>query len=78
LGGLQWMEGTVPTPKGQVQLYCSTTRIRVKGEEGTGTLRFKSKSKPSVKGARVAAKGNNLYELTLAPGKQYTVTYKAM
>ena len=78
LGGLQWMEGTVPTPKGQVQLYCSTTRIRVKGDEGTGTLRFKSKSKPSVKGARVAAKGNNLYELSLAPGKQSTVTYKAM
>nr|WP_242691728.1 alpha-L-rhamnosidase C-terminal domain-containing protein [Pedobacter sp. SYSU D00823] len=78
LGGLKWIEGKVPTPKGEISVYASTSQIKVKGDEGTGTLRFKSKSKPSVKGGKISAKGNGLYELTVEKGKDYIVSYSSI
>lgn len=76
LGGLQWMEGKVPTPQGDIQVYCSTTQIKIKGAMGTGTLRFKSRSKPSSKSGAIVSKGNNVYEMTIEAGKDYEVKYK--
>ncbi|WP_187262081.1 alpha-L-rhamnosidase-related protein [Pontibacter beigongshangensis] len=78
LGGLKWMEGTVPTPNGDINIYCSTSQIKVKSTEGTGTLRFKSKSKPKAKGATFQSKGNNVYEMKIEKGKDYVVSYKAV
>jgi len=76
LGGLQWMDGKVPTPDGDVTLYCSTKEIKVTGANaGTGTLRFKSKSKPVCKQAEVRSAGNGVYELTVEKGKNYVVGY---
>lgn len=77
LGGLQWMQGSVPTPHGDIVLDCSTKQIKVKGTEGRGTLRFKSKTSPKSKGA-IISKGNNVYEMTLEKGKEYVVTYTAL
>jgi alpha-L-rhamnosidase len=77
LGGLQWMEGKVPTPKGDISMHVSTTQIKIKGAEGTGALRFKSKSKPVCKGVVINSKGNNEYEMTIEPGKEYVVKYKS-
>jgi hypothetical protein len=78
LGGLQWMEGKVPTPHGDIQVYCSTRQIKIKGAIGTGTLRFKSQSKPSSKSGAIVSKGNNVYEMTIETGKDYEVKYKAL
>ena len=78
LGGLQWMEGTVPIPGGDIHIYCSTKEIRVKASTGNGTLRMRSSKKPSCKGAEIKATGNNQYELTIAPGKDYKVNYNAL
>jgi hypothetical protein len=78
LGGLQWMEGKVPTPHGDIQVYCSTRQIKIKGAMGTGTLRFKSQSKPSSKSGAIVSKGNNVYEMTIETGKDYEVKYKAL
>ncbi|MBF9221227.1 alpha-rhamnosidase [Hymenobacter sp. BT662] len=78
LGGLQWMEGTVPTPQGDITVAASPKQLKVKGANGTGTLRFKSKSKPSCKGGKIVAKGSGQYELTLEKGKDYIVTYQAL
>src|SRR4051794_2759490 len=36
LGGLQWMQGSVPTPNGDIEVYCSISKIKVKGAAGTG------------------------------------------
>ncbi|MDF7814154.1 alpha-rhamnosidase [Hymenobacter sp. YC55] len=77
LGGLQWMEGTVPTPQGDITLTASVKQLKVKGAAGTGTLRFRSKSKPSCKGAKIQAKGNGHYELQLEKNREYVVTYQA-
>lgn len=78
LGGLKWMEGKVPTPKGEISMHVSTTQIKIKAAEGTGTLRFKSKSKPVCKGATINSKGNNEYEMTVEAEKEYVVKYKAV
>lgn len=77
LGGLQWMQGKVPTPHGDIDVYCSTTLIKIKGSEGTGVLRFKSQSKPTVKGGTVVSKGNNCYEVNIESGKDYEIKYKS-
>lgn len=77
LGGLQWMEGKVPVPGGEVSLYCSTSQIKVKGAAGVGTLRFSSKTKPVCKTASISMVANNKYELSVQPGIEYVVSYKA-
>ncbi len=76
LGGLQWMQGKVPTPSGEIELYVNNKQIKVKGAAGTGTLRFKSKSKPVCKEGTVVSKGNDVYELTVDKDKSYTISYK--
>jgi hypothetical protein len=77
LGGLQWMEGKVPVPGGEVAVYCSTTQIKVKGAAGVGTLRFSSKTKPVCKTANIVSAGNGQYEMPVQAGAEYVVTYKA-
>ncbi len=77
LGGLQWMEGDVPTHSGKIHVYCNTKEIKVKSDTGTGTLRISSKSKPSCKGAQIVAKGNGIFEMTVEKDKEYLVKYQA-
>ncbi|HRG94393.1 MAG TPA: trehalase family glycosidase, partial [Chitinophagaceae bacterium] len=57
LGGLQWMEGKVPTPEGEILLKVSTKQISITGAAGTGVLKFKSKSKPVCKEGTITDKG---------------------
>ncbi len=75
LGGLAWMEGKVPTPDGDIEVYCSAKLIKVKSATGVGTLKFKSKSKPSVKGATITEVSKGLYEMTINKGVSYEVKY---
>lgn len=75
LGGLEWMEGKVPTPDGDIEVYISATEIKITGAGGTGTLKFKSKSKPVSVDGNFTDKGNGNYELMIEKGKGYTVNY---
>lgn len=77
LGGLQWMQGEVPTPNGAISVYCSTKQIRISAAEGSGTLRFASKSAPSAGGVALRATGSGRYEMEIEKGKSYTVSYTA-
>jgi len=78
LGGLQWMEGKTPTPAGNIDLYCSTSLIKIKSPVGTGTLKIKSKTKPAGKNIVATAMGENNYEITIQPGIEYEINYKAL
>jgi hypothetical protein len=78
LGGLKWMEGTVPTPAGNIELKCSEKEIVVKGASGIGTLLVESKKLPVCKEGVVEKKSEGLYQIKIQPGKTYTVTYKAI
>lgn len=75
-GGLEWMEGKVPTPDGEVELYVSKKEIRVTGAAaGTGTLRFRSSSRPVCKEGTITQKAPGQYEMEVLPGKKYTIRY---
>jgi alpha-L-rhamnosidase len=78
LGGLKWMEGKVPTPAGDINLYCSEKEIRVISPIGTGELLFYSATKPAVKNKSIEALGAKRYRLKLDKGVNYTITYKAV
>ncbi|WP_448698387.1 alpha-rhamnosidase [Mucilaginibacter sp. AW1-3] len=78
LGGLRWISGNVPTPDGDIYLYCGVSKISVTGAGGTGTLRFKSKTKPNNRNGELKALGNDVYELTIEKGKSYEVHYTAI
>jgi hypothetical protein len=71
------MQGKVPTPKENIELYVSKDQIRIKGAAGTGTLRIKSKSQPTGKNISVTAKGNDMYEITIQPGVEYVINYSS-
>ena len=75
LGGLQWMQGKVPTPNGDIDLRISATEMKITGAGGTGTLRFKSRSKPSTDKGTLVSKENNLYELKIEKAQSYTIKY---
>jgi hypothetical protein len=77
LGGLEWMEGEVPTPHGNIKVSCSKTRIKVQGVAGAGVLRFKSTIQPTCAEGILRLRGANEYELTIDANKEYTVTYAA-
>jgi SSS family transporter len=77
LGGMEWMEGEAPTPHGNIKVYCSSTRIRVKTVAGDGVLRFNSRSRPVCKEGMVRVAGGSAYEIDLESNKEYTINYVA-
>ncbi len=78
LGGLQWMEGKVPTPKGDIVLHVSRTNIKVTGAGGTGSLLIQSKTIPVCNEGKVEEKGKGLYAVGIEAGKNYSVAYEAL
>jgi len=54
LGGLQWIEGTVPTPQGNISVSADTRQIKITTASGKGTLRFKSSKTPQQRMAKSA------------------------
>jgi alpha-L-rhamnosidase len=78
LGGLQWMEGEVPTPHGSIKVYCNRTRMELNTVAGEGVLRLRSHSRPVCVGGVVRAVGGHRYEIPLAPYHVYTIRYAAI
>lgn len=77
LGGLQWMQGKVPTPGGEIEMKCSGNKIEIKSSTGTGVLKFSSKSAPTSAEGKIKNLGNNKYEVSIEKGKWYVINYKA-
>jgi alpha-L-rhamnosidase len=67
----------VPTPHGNVRVYCSKKEIRVGAVSGKGVLRFDSRTRPVCKEGVVREMGKGGYEVDLDGGKAYTVKYVA-
>ena len=76
LGGLKWMEGTVPTPNGEITLYVNDKEIKVKATEGKGYINFKSKSQPKSDYGTVEKTGDKSYRLYIDTDKEITIKYK--
>ena len=75
LGGLKWMQGSVPTPSGNIEIYVSTSQMKIKGAAGTGMLTFKSKTKPVCKEGTIVSKGSGMYQMQISSEKHYVVNY---
>lgn len=76
LGDLEWFEGEVPTPWGAVQLACDRKEMTVFSDGGLGKLRFRSSTKPAVKGAKISALGDDYYELLIEEKREYKIRYR--
>jgi hypothetical protein len=76
LGGMEWMEGAVPTPHGDIKVSCSRSRMEVNTMAGSGVLRFRSRTMPVCKQGKVRRLQDDQYEILLDPAKKYTVAYR--
>ncbi len=76
LGGLKWMEGTVPTPNGEIKLYMDTKTIKVTATEGKGFLTFVSKSKPMASKGVLENLDNDKYRLMIDGNEEVVVNYE--
>ncbi|CAN7168461.1 hypothetical protein LJR289_000230 [Pseudoduganella sp. LjRoot289] len=77
LGGLEWMEGTVPTPRGDIALRVSAKRIEIATADGQGVLRLSSATPPRAGAATVRSLGGDRYEVDLMPRSNLAVDYAA-
>ncbi len=77
LGGLEWLEGTVPMPNGRVEIAMDSDTIRIKSTAGNGTLRFRSTGTPSVNGVNINLTNSEerYFEVTIQSGVEYIVRY---
>ena len=75
LGGLKWMEGTVPTPNGEIHLYMNEKTIKVTATEGKGYLTFTSKSIPKASIGTVEKLEGNLFRLPIDGNEEVVVNY---
>ena len=75
LGGLKWMEGSVPTPNGDIKLFVDHKTIKVTATEGKGYLNFESKSKPKASKGTIEKVDNNQYRLWIDSKEEVMVRY---
>jgi hypothetical protein len=78
LGGLQWMQGKVPTPNGNIEIFVNKEQIKITGASGVGTVRIKSKTRPTGKNVSVTVVGGDVYEIEIKPGLEYVINYNAV
>ncbi len=76
LGGMKWMEGAVPTPKGEIKLYMNERIIKVTATEGKGYLTFVSKTKPKASKGAIEKFEDNKYRLLIDGKGEVVVNYK--
>ncbi|MEA4935515.1 MAG: alpha-rhamnosidase [Paludibacter sp.] len=78
LGGLKWMEGTVPTPDGEIKVWVTPKTITVRTAKSTGgVLIFTSGKKPEISAGVLKDTGNGQYRLELNKANEtFTVKIK--
>ena len=80
MGGLQWIEGSVPTPMGGIDLRMDKTSIKITTPANNGgELVFRSKTKPVCKEGTITSSENGVYVLALdSPNKTYNIKYRSL
>ncbi len=75
LGGLEYMEGTVPTPNGEIKVYMDHDTIRVQATEGAGYLYFHSQGHPVASSGEIEKYvGKDSYRLWIESGDEVRVS----
>ncbi len=78
LGGLQWIEGTVPTTNGDVAVYMNKKTIKIKTVQPHGILKIKSKVKPKSNTGAVTSLSNQQYQIELKTNKENVIQYTSV
>jgi hypothetical protein len=73
LAGLEWMEGRVPTPNGEIRVSVRTDEIRVSASEGEGMLYFSSATPPESNIGTVESVSQNEYQLKITSHQEYII-----
>lgn len=77
LGTLSWIQGVVPTPQGEINLYMDKSVIQVRSSAHKGFLRFYSSVKPRVNLGEVNCIAENFYEIIIdRTNQEYVVEYE--
>jgi hypothetical protein len=72
------MQGKVPTPNGNIEIFVNKEQIKITGASGVGTVRIKSKTRPTGKNVSVTVVGGDVYEIEIKPGLEYVINYNAV
>lgn len=75
LGGLKWMEGTVPTPNGNIHVYMNSKTMKVKATEGKGYLTIKSRRSPKANIGTPEKVSVGVWRLWIDSPEERIVTY---
>jgi hypothetical protein len=65
LGGLDWIEGSVPIPGGTIDVAINRGSIKIKSSSRGGILRFHSSKTPKSEDGKVTFLGADLYEFSI-------------
>lgn len=74
LGGLKWMEGSVPTPNGDIKVYMDQKTIRVKATEGKGYLTFKSGRRPKTNIGTIEQVSKDTWRIWIDSPEEHVIT----
>lgn len=77
LGGLKWIEGTVPTAKGDVHVSMDSKTIKITTVATGGVLSILSKVRPRCSAGFARSVGPQQYQVNIQPGKEVTVHYQS-
>lgn len=76
LGGLEFIEGKVPLPKGEISVYRNADLIRIQASSGSGYLYFSSSLPPKASRGEIEKFiGKNQYRLWIDAGDEVGVTF---
>lgn len=75
LGGLEWMEGAVPTPHGEIRVYMDSEQIKVTATEGKGYLYITSQRVPEASVGIVERVEEGKYRLWIETKDEVVVKY---
>ena len=76
LGGLEWMEGRVPAPQGDIYIYMDSERITVRASAaGGGWVWFRSEGRPDVSGGKMAEACGEEWRVWVDAGEEVTLKY---
>jgi alpha-L-rhamnosidase len=76
LGGLDWLEGSVPTPHGDVRVFMNRDTLRAFAPGGPAVLQFRSSVHPAVSAGQLKETTPGQYDLYMdQPGQTYEVHF---
>ena len=76
LGGLEFIEGKIPLPKGEISVYRNADLIRIQASSGSGYLYFSSSLPPKASRGEIEKFiGKNQYRLWIDAGDEVGVTF---